>query len=359
VLSLLPLLLACQEPFPVDRHDLVGFRIAAIEVEPTEDDTWVPRLAAVVDGKPYADGQPLLAWYWLEQAEDLDGIDALSEPDAVGPAPELELEPNRPVLALLARFGSEEQRSFVRLDEAARDPLAAGTRPERIRARSVPLEVDTLDEDSSSLEARRGLAPGDEVTTVPSGRALRLDALGVPGAGQVRWMATAGTFLELDGATTDWLASDLTLDDGEVETRADLTDQVVTFVGLSVGSGRARFAATDRIVTEENLAAHVWVEGRLLFGVDLDGPAYVTLQVDDLSPSGLTFVGPEPVDPPPADLEALEELDPGTSALSCFEPVDGPFDPNWLLELRCPRRELDGARVLVVPDAWRAEREAR
>jgi hypothetical protein len=29
--------LACQEPFPTDRHDLEGFRIAALEVAATPD----------------------------------------------------------------------------------------------------------------------------------------------------------------------------------------------------------------------------------------------------------------------------------------------------------------------------------
>ena len=38
-------------------------------------------------------------------------------------------------------------------------------------------------------------------------------------------------------------------------------------------------------------------------------------------------------------------------------PVDGPFDPNWLLEMRCARSALDGARVLT-PGGLRHSDEA-
>ncbi len=356
------LLLACQDPFAVDRHDLVGFRIAAIEAEPADEDdldgAWIPRIAAVVDGHPYADEQPLLSWYWLERADDLFTVDALDAPDAVGPAPTLDLDPDRPVLGLLARYGGDEQRSFLVLDEEARQPGSAGPRPEAVRARAVALPVDSLDPETSSVDARRGLATGDDAISVPTGQALRLDALGVPDSGRVRWMATAGTFLELTGASTDWLASDVYLDDGEVEDRADLTDQAVTFLALSTGSHRSRFAATDRLVTAENVAGHVFVHGRLLLGVDLDRPAFVTLRRNDDAPNGLTFVQPEEVEPEPT-LESLDALDAGTGALECFEPVRGPFEVDWLLELRCPRAPMDGARVLLVPDAWRARVEAR
>jgi hypothetical protein len=258
------------------------------------------------------------------------------------------------VLGLLARYGDREQRSFLTLGDDALSSTAAGPRPERVRARGIDLPVDDLDPETSALEARRALPVGDDAAAVSSGEALRLDAVGVPATGRVRWMATAGTFLELDGATTDWFASDLYLDEGEVEDREDLTDRAVTFLALSTGSQRSRFAATDRIVTSENLAAHTWVNGRLLFGVDLDRPAYVTLALDDLAPSGLAIVDADPVDPEPRDLEALGDLNARTASLPCFEPVDGPFDPNWLLELRCPRAPLDGAEVLLVPDAWRS-----
>lgn len=354
---LLPMLLACQDPFAVDRHDLVGFRIAAIEAEPVESTTepraWDVRLAVVVDGRPFADEQPLLSWFWLEDPVELEAADALSEPDGVGPAPSLTAPEGQSVLGLLARYGDEEQRSFLVLDDTAAAPSAAGARPERVRARAVDLPVDTLDPETSAVEARRNLPVGSDSTSVVSGEALRLDAPGVPNTERVRWMATAGTFLELDGATTDWFASDLTLDEGEVEERADLPEQVVTFLALSTGSHRSRFAATDRIVSAEEPPDHTQVHGRLLYGADLDRPAYATLVADDLAPSGLALVDPTPIDPVPRDLQELELFDPGTTALPCFEPVFGPFDPNWLLELLCPRAPLDGARVLVVPDVWR------
>ncbi len=357
MILLLPLLLACQDPFEVDRHDLVGFRIAAIEAEPVElpsgSRTWEVHLAVVADGRPFVDEQPLMSWFWLEDPHELETADALSDPAAVGPAPSLTAPEGRPVLGLLARHGDEEQRSFLVLDDAAATMDAAGVRPERVRARALDFPLSTLDRETSAVETRRALPVGPEVVSVVAGGALRLDALGVSDTERVRWMATAGTFLELDGSSTDWFASDLTLDAGEVEERDDLPQQVVTFLALSTGSHRSRFAATDRLVTQEPPPATTLVNGRLLVGADLDRPTFVTLVADDDAPSGLALTDPTPIDPAPRDLQELEAFAAGTTALPCFDPVAGPFDPNWLLEVRCPRAPLDGARVLVVPDLWR------
>lgn len=333
---LLAWLLACQTPFGTDRHDLVGFRVAAIEVGPAgPGDDVTPRLAVIVDSRPFADDQPLLDWFWLTDPQELQHVDALDLPDGLGPAPTLTVPSDRAVLGLLARQGSEEQRAFVVLD-----PLAGvGDDPVRIAATTVELSLDDWTEETVQASERAALPTGSETDQVDVSGFLRLRAEGVETTGRVRWMATAGTFFELDGATSDWVAADVVLDDGAIESSVPSPEGPVTVIALSTGQDAARFRATDLWVGEAD--AFTRTQGRVLPGLALDGPATVRLVADDMAPSGLSIADPEP---------ALPTDEPGTASLPCFAPVDGPFDPNWLLELRCAREALVGRRVLVVPD---------
>src|SRR5690606_11575136 len=52
-------------------------------------------------------------------------------------------------------------------------------------------------------------------------------------ATRTRWMATAGTFLELDSHTTDWVSADLVLDDLETESVEPLAPGPITVVALA------------------------------------------------------------------------------------------------------------------------------
>ena len=86
---LLALLAACQAPFGADRHDLVGFRVAAIDADPVRDGgTTTARIAMIVDGRPFSHAPVDLAWYLLADPDELLDIDPLSEADGVGPEPE-------------------------------------------------------------------------------------------------------------------------------------------------------------------------------------------------------------------------------------------------------------------------------
>jgi hypothetical protein len=287
------LLAACLEPFGADRHDLVGFRIAAVSVPPAEEgDLVVPRAAVVVDGRAWSDRPVDLAWYWVDDPDDVVAIDPLTLADAAGASPLLTV-PDRPILAVVARRGSEDRRAFL---ELARPP-ATITAP-------TALHVDPA--------------------TVEPGGTARIEA---ETDGLVRWMATGGTFTEVDAQTTDWTA------DG---------DGPVTVLALALGEpGEATFAATEVHVGEPGPG--LWVAGRWL-PTDVPVPAASgdtvrgTLLADDASPVGVRLTSAV-LEPDPTDF--------GTAGLECLVPREGPFDPAWLLEQVCGRDALVDASVVV------------
>lgn len=286
---MLLLLAACQEPFGADRHDLVGFRIAAVSVPPAAPgDEVVPRAAVVVDGRAWSPSPIDLAWYWVDDTDEIEAIDPLTVADAAGPSPLLTV-PDRPILAVVARRGSEDRRAFV---EVAPPPatIAAPT--------------------AFALDPGPTVEPGETVR-------LRADTDGL-----VRWMATAGTFTEIDEQTADWRSRD---------------PGPVTVVALALGEpGEATFAATDLHVGDPGPG--LWVGQRWLpTDVALEPGEHVrgTLAADDASPCGLRLTAPEVV-PGPED-----------AAYDCLVPLDGTFDPGWLLEQRCGRDALAGDDVVV------------
>lgn len=326
------LLLACQEPFGADRHDLVGHRIAAVEVE-VGADAVRPRAALIDGGRTWSDAPPTLGWWWLPDADALDALDAGSTPDARGATPTLgPVPPAAPVLALVATWSDGDQRrAFVDLTGAPR----AGARPTALVARALPLEVPPEGDEEAGealeLEARRRLAATDG-PLAPGGFA-RLVAEGVPTADTVRWMATAGTFLELDPVTTDWVAGDLVLDDETVEAFTPAPAGTLTFLALALGDGLGRFRAADVHVGVDPVGA--WVDGRWLPGDDGALPGWVVLVAADDAPLGLA-VGARaqgPDTPPP-----------------CGVDTGGRLVPDALLTGACGRSDLAGATVWLEAD---------
>ena len=314
---------ACQEPFDTDRHDLVGFRIAAVSVAvDTPADVVRPRAAVIVDGRPWAEDPVELAWYRVDAPGDVALLDPLSPAAAVGPEPELALSEEAAFLGLVARSGDREDRAFIEIFPSA--PTFDG--PAGFAVEALPLAVPELEGPELLLEARRSLVPEPSDAVDPGGF-VRITA-SVEGDPLVHWMATAGTFFELDRHTTDWAAGDLRLDDEEIDDgRSTLEAGWVTVVGLALGEpGETRFGATDLAVGDPGPG--IWTGGRF---VPTDAPVSWTdgtvvrgtLVADDASPIGLrlteTTVEPTPVE------------DYGTSRLSCLVPRNGPFDPAWLL----------------------------
>lgn len=311
-------LLACQEPFGTDRHDLEGFRIAALSVRP-EGDALVPSPALVVEGRPWSDAPVDLRWYWLDAPDALAG--ELPAPAATGPAPRL--TPGR-VLGLVATAADgAERRAFLELGEAlgAEEPI--------VTWEALPLRAAEITAADLTLEARAEVAP--QSGPVPPGGFARLTLS--PEAPRARWMATDGTFFELDAVTADWAAARLRLDDDEIVAREPLEPGLVTVLGLALGEAPA-WTAIDLPVGDPGPGA--WVGGRFLPAEEpVRGEVLATLVADDRSPTGLRL----------AEVAPLDGAAWGTTALPCAGPVDGPFDPTWLFDGRCARADVVGARV--------------
>jgi len=304
-------LAACQEPFAEDRHDLAGFRIAAVEVAVSADGAELtPRAAVVVDGRPWAAEAATLDWY---QVADVDAVEELgpnSPVDATGPAPILAAREDRPVLALVARHDDLEERGFAVLDP----PVDAGT----------------------FLAVFATRPSGEIVDGVAVDETVRLTADLFGPRGVVHWMSTAGTFYELAPLVTEWTA------DVEVE-------QDVTILALHLGA-KGGTTWHVREIHAGTPGPGLWIGQRWLptdVGVDVPPGEAVrgTLIADAGSPLGVTLVEPTVV--PATSVEW------GTAALPCAAPVEGPFDPNWLLLQICGRDDVVDHRVGVLPEAAR------
>ncbi|MEZ4240867.1 MAG: hypothetical protein R3F59_32865 [Myxococcota bacterium] len=341
-------LAACQEPFGTDRHDLTGFRIAAVALPAAAPgDPVRPRAALIVDGRPWSETAVDLRWTWLADPDALATLDPDAPADGVGPAPVLTLPADRPILGLVARQGARVARAYAAIPPPA-EPLPPLPPPE---IAALPLTVGEVTAEQLQRDARLDLT-GADGPVAPGGFArFTAPAEGDP---LVRWMATAGTFFELDRQRTDWAAGDLWLDGDEIDDetvpREDLPPGWVTVLALALGDGgegsdreapsQTTFAARDLAVGLPDPVG-VWVAGRFLPS-DAPPPAAEqlrgTLQADDDAPSGLRLVGlaAEPLGTPGPDLP-------------CDPPLALPFDPAVLLDQRCSRAALDGAEVTVIP----------
>jgi len=320
----LALLFACQEPFDTDRHDLVGDRVAAIELR-VDADGWRPRVAATTGGRPWADAVPELSWHWLTDPDALADLPPAARPDATGPSPTLaEPPPGHSVLGLRADWGDHQALAFVDVGALGREPAARGFSAlahDHTPARPSP-------GDDLGLAARRGLPTREGPGPVDALQRIAVAPVGETPV-QLRWMATAGTFLELDDHATDWFAGDLVLDEGQVEEVSPGAAGPVTVVVLAVGDGLPSFTAADLVVGP--MEPGTWIGGRWLPGVELTANAVVRLQADDTAPSGLRarpHAGPAEVVP-------------------CLQ--SNRLDLDALLELRCTRDELVGTALWAVP----------
>lgn len=336
-------LLACQDPFAVDRHDLVGFRIAAISVPPVSPGEPIrPTLAMIVDGKPWSGALVDIAWFWVDGPDEVAALDPLSVAAATGPLPELLVPEGEHTLAAVARLDELEQRAYITLAEG--DATFSG--PTAIALAALPLTVDEAAGPELSLSARKDLEPVGRIQTSP-GDFLRLTAI-VEGDPLIHWMTTAGTLFELDRHTADWAAGDLILDEDEIaDGRTTSEPGWVTFLALALGEpGETSFRARD--VPVGIAPPGLWVSGRFV-PTDTEiswqpGDAVRgTLAADDTSPFGLVLQSPT-IEP------AAEVVDYGTQDLLCLVTRDGPLDPSWWLTAVCARDGSVGTEVVVLPE---------
>jgi hypothetical protein len=145
-------------------------------------------------------------------------------------------------------------------------------------------------------------------------------------------MSTAGTFSELAPLVAEWTA------DVEVE-------QSVTLLALLLGEkGGTTWRARE--IHVEPPGPGLWLGQRWLpTDVEVDvaeGDAVRgTLVPDARSPIGVVMIGPTVV--------SQSGIDWGTTDLSCAAPVDGPFDPTWLLRQICGRDDVVDRQLAVLP----------
>ena len=335
------LLLACQEPFDADRHDLLDFRVAAVSVAPASDGDPVQiDMAVIVDGHPWSMDPVEFRWGWIEAAEDAAG--PLADPAALGPAPALVRPDDHPGwLALHAAHGTAVERVAVQVPLQGA-LLALG----RLQLERLPWSVADVTAEELQLEARRATVGEASPRTVAPGGFSRLTIPDPSVDGSVRWMATGkGSFFETDPRTTDWAAGDLRLDDDEVEgSRETLAQGPVTVIALWLAETdpRTAFRADDLFVGP--VADGVFTRGRFLPAADAPKSPWLQgrLQADPESPVGVRLVEVEALGDAPTTFSSAQ--------WACATPVDGPFDPGWLLGQRCTVSDVDGVLAEVEVD---------
>lgn len=340
------LLAACQEPFGVDRHDLVSDRIAALRVDRDAQDRLHPRATLVVDGKLWSDTPVDLAWFLLHATDDpVADAQAVDTTDLLGPAPVIDLGPHATDLRLLlvASFPSGAvSEAFI--DVPARLADGQQTRLFLKYSRIDGVTVDNVQGPHLTVENRQTWTP-KQADWVEPGAFVRWRVAGLAPDQRTRWMATggAGTFFELDDATADWASGTLVLDDEDVEERVVGPSGWTTFAALVVDDhSHNQVVIADLSVGEP--VTGITYDGRFL-PADSVPDSHVmmgTLVADDDAPwgLGLTDVTPWEVQAPHADPYGTRELD-------CDGPTSGPLDLDWLSQGVCARADLVGHRVVI------------
>jgi len=336
------LMLGCQEPFDADRHDLLGFRIAAVSAA-AEGPLDVPRVAAaiVVGGRTWSEDAVELEWGWVSAPEDVAGPGFVPESSGPRPDPDLAGPPTPEAwLGLRATWQGRVRTAAIRVasSDAAIGPLSYA---------ALPFDVATVTDDALALEARRGTAAEPAARSVAPGGFVRITAQPPDAPGTIRWMATGGgTFFELDPATTDWAAGDLRLDDDEIEgPREPVGPGPVTVLALWLADDAptTAFRAADHFVGP--IPEGVFTGGRF---VPTDAPApdgpllRGRLEADPDSPTGVRLVDARALDEAPATWSSR--------GWDCPDAVDGPFDARWLLTQRCTVGDVDGMPVEIEVD---------
>ena len=301
---ILGLLIACQEPFDVNRHDLGPFRIAAIGV-----DGGIAR-AAVWSGEGMShSSSPILSWSvngeWVGDGYDVP-------------------VPDSGQLSLTARNERGDERFGQVTINVASQELS-------LVRQSVALGEDL------SITARLALEGVPVSDGVSDGDAARLVLQGADGQ-TVRWMIADGdgTLLELDELAVDVLAEQIVFDGEEVVSREPLDSGVRTVLVLTMdGQGGNAWKWIDIpfgmsgpfLANDEH---RIPVE---LLPKQSTGLLAVTLLVSD---DGRVVIED------PVEVVDLLEVDP----LPCM-PDGVPFSLAWVVEGRCPRPMVDGARVVL------------
>lgn len=326
------LALACQQPFGTDRHDLNGFRLAALRVR-AADGVVHPEAVVVQGGRLWSDRAPILTWGWLDHPDDIGKFDETWGGDDQGTAPTLAWDGTERWLGVVAQSTDGElYRAALRVPaEGAALPDLGGVEVAAVEGLTLnTVQAEDLDaRENWTTRADATLAPGD----------FALFSATIPENAFTRWMSLggAGTFIERDAASTHWVAGELERDDETLTDRTPLAPGLVSFLTLALDpdTGGTDFALWEHPIGEapatliltggRHLPADEPQAGLLLQGV---------LAADDTSPCGLR----------------LTEIMPATAPLPPPECTGGvPFHPDALATARCTRASLTGQMITVQP----------
>jgi hypothetical protein len=334
------ILLGCQEPFGERRQDLSGFRIASLTAPAAQPgDTTTPIVSVVVKGRLWSDEPVSLLWHWVDpDPQEVWALSPDTPPTATGPSPSMQRPDADSWLALLAvTTEGEEARAFLEVATEHSDVSELSG----LSWSGLDLHVNRITAEDLTVEAREA-EPLLDTLTVERHGFLRFEAqLASPSPDvTVRWMATQGTWLELDPVTADWTPGHLELDGEDLDAAAKGEEGAVSVLALALDDeGHGSAMARDLWVGEP--PPGMYSHGRWLGGTPHTGWILARLEGDDASPSGLSLA-----DITPTTLAELPDDDPhGTDALPCAE--GEPFDPNWLLQQRCARADVLGHTVAL------------
>lgn len=332
------ILWGCQEPFGEQRQDLSGFRIASLTAPAAKAGEFTtPQVSMVVKGRLWSDEPVSLQWHWV--APDLNSVRRLSTettPHDTGASPSMLRPAGDDWLALVAVApDGEVAKAFL---EVPTEPSDA-TDLSALNWSGLDWSINHITAEELTVETREAEPLLDTLTVDPDGF-LRFEAQLVSPSSDVtvRWMATQGTWLELNPHTADWTPGHFELDGDDLEETRPGEDGAVSVLALALDrKGHGSVMARDLWVGDA--PPGMYTHGRWLAGAPHSGWVLARLEADDASPSGLALT----------DITALDELpddDPyGTDALPCAKAE--PFDPNWLLQQRCVRADVIGHTVAL------------
>lgn len=343
------LLVACQAPFGVDRHDLVGDRISAVTTEPAGPGAVTAHVWLTVDGKPWVASPVAASWYAYDGAATAAEVDAIDRttPVATGLAPQLPLPAEGAGYVLLVTFPSGAERTAVLQLGGAEVTYPTAT----ITLGALPsLSFTEATPEELALDARTALVPepADQIDAGAWARlSLAFSADPPASFSRARWMNTRRdtTFLELSDVDADWATGSVLLDDLEIDAAEPAEPGVTTLLALAQdATGHHRAWARELWIgapTAGLVSQGRWIASDLPASPASGARVAATLQADDAAPTGLVLTDAAEVSAAEADPD-----DPwGTAALGCG--AAGPFDPTWLFDGSCARDAVLGARVVL------------
>lgn len=349
-LAVAALLAACQAPFGVDRHDLVGDRISAITTQSAGPGAVAAHVWLTVDDHAWAPSPVDAAWFTYDGANTAAEVDAIdrSSPVATGLTPTLSLPEGGASFVLTVTFPSGVERTaLLSLGGAAVDypeaTITLGALPSLSFTEATPEEL--------ALDARAALVPepADQIDVGAWSR-LSLAFSAEPPASftRARWMNTRldTTFLELSDLDADWATGAVLLDDLEIDAAEPAAPGVTTLLALAQdATGHHRAWARELWIGAPPPGGLVsqgrWIASDLATSPAPGARVAATLQADDTAPTGLLLTDAAEVSAAESDPD-----DPwGTAALGCG--AGGPFNPTWLFDGSCARDAVVGARVVL------------